>query len=328
MKKIWGKHPGPAARRSRRTIACSWLLLATPLAHAEGFVDTIVRRFAQSDFEFLRGQTNAPFLPLAWLNVTGYEEGEFTRPNGEATSVTFRQTTLSQGAFLPVPVGKRNAFVIGEWVDWTDFEVCSATIPDFDVLSFSVPVGWISQPAPSWQVAAFVSPLGHQSSRESDWYWETLGGVFARYTSNDNTAWIFGAYFDVSPLEDFYTPYLGATFIVNEQWSINAVMPWPSVTYAPSKDTLFRLGVAPSGSSWSVDGDVQRPRIALAAWNFGLGMERRLFGSFWLGFEVGVSGLRGLSLVGGDWQDVDTRLDNTGFAWLTFNFRPEQVPQR
>ena len=33
----------------------------------------------------------------------------------------------------------------------------------------------------------------------------TLGGIFARRTKGERVAWIFGAYFDVAPLEDFYT---------------------------------------------------------------------------------------------------------------------------
>jgi hypothetical protein len=118
------RRPGvPIAPKAVQLVVCSWLSVAAPTAYAEGFVDALVRRFAQSDFEFLRAQTNAPFLPLAWLNVTGYQEGEFTRPDGGLTSVTFRQATISQGAFLPLPIGKRNALVIGEWIgNWQDVD--------------------------------------------------------------------------------------------------------------------------------------------------------------------------------------------------------------
>ncbi len=38
-------------------------MLAAAAAQAEGLVDSVVRRFAQSDFEFMRAQSNAPFLP-------------------------------------------------------------------------------------------------------------------------------------------------------------------------------------------------------------------------------------------------------------------------
>jgi hypothetical protein len=78
-----------------------------------------------------------------------------------------------------------------------------------------LPLGWIRQSTSDWQLAAFVAPLGHKTHQDS-WYWETLGGVFARYMSSDRVAWIFGAYADVSPLEEFYTPYLGAILTIED----------------------------------------------------------------------------------------------------------------
>lgn len=60
----------------------------------------------------------------------------------------------------------------------------------------------------------------------------------------------------------------------------------------------------------------------MSAWNFGIAIERRAYKYFWLGFEVGVSGIRGLSLVDNDWQGLETKLDNTGFVLATVNFRP------
>ncbi len=295
------------------------LLAATP-ACADGLVDSLVRRFAQSDFEFLRARNNVPFLPLAWVTVTGYETGTFA-PSGAGQTTTFRQSSISQGAFLPVPLGQRDALVVGEWISQTHFDLDHANAEELDVFSASVSLGWIRQSTSDWQLAAFVAPLGHKTHQDS-WYWETLGGVFARYMSGDRVAWIFGAYADVSPLEDFYTPYLGATFILNERWAINAVMPWPGVSYAPSTDTFFRLGVSPSGTSWSIEQGERRPRMTLSAWNFGIAAERRLYKNLWVGLEVGVSGIRGLTIEDSNWQGAETRLNNTGFALLTINLRP------
>lgn len=290
-------------------------------AGAEGLVDALVRRFSASDFEFVRARSNAPLLPVAWATATGYQEGAFSLADGSSSQVRFQQTSVSQGAFAPLPIGRRDALVIGEWVSWTRFELKDSD-RELEVLSLAVPIGWARQLEPSWQLGAFVAPLGHRTSRD-EWYWETLGGVFARHTRGDRVAWLFGAYFDVSPLEDFYTPYVGANILLNERWSINAVMPWPSITYAPSHDMLVRLGVAPSGASWSVEPGERRPRMNLSAWNFGIAAERRVYKYVWLGVEAGVSGIRGLSLVGGDWQDPETKLDNTGFALLTVTVRPE-----
>ena len=300
------------------------LLLVAASAHADGVVDALVRRFAQSDFAFIRAQSNAPFLPLAWITPTTYEEVAFTRPDGTEPGATFQQSSVSEGALVPIPLSRRDALVVGEWMSMTRFEQRGAASDSLDVFSVAVPVGWIRQPTPDLQFAAFLAPLGHKTD-EDDWYWETLGGLFARYMSDDRTAWVVGAYFDVSPLDDFYTPYLGATFILNERWSINAIMPWPSVTYAPNTRTLLRLGVSPSGTSWSIEPGERRPRLSLSAWNFGLAAEWRLFRNTWLGAEVGVSAIRGLTLEGTDWQPPETKLDNTAYALLTINFRPESI---
>jgi hypothetical protein len=253
-----------------------------------------------------------------------YQEAKFTGADRVPTSIPFSQTSLSQGAFVPLPIGQRDALVVGEWLGWTRFDL-KDNGREIEVLSLAVPLGWARQLEPNWQLGAFVAPLGHRTHSD-DWYWETLGGVFGRYTQSDRTAWVFGVYFDISPLEDFYTPYLGVAFIVNERWSINAVMPWPSVTYAPSRNTLFRLGIAPSGASWSIEPGQKHPRMSLSAWNFGIAIEQRAYKYLWLGLEVGVSGTRGLSLVGSDWQGLETKLDNTGFVLATVNFRPSLAP--
>jgi hypothetical protein len=305
-------------RKLART-AVALVLCWVSEVQAGSLIDTLVQRFAQSDFEFVRVKSNAPLLPLAWVDAAAYEEGAFAIPNSDA-SPRFRQSSVSQGAFVPVPIGRRDAVVVGEWLSWTRFDL-QGSDRDLEVFSVAVPLGWARQLRPNWQLGAFVAPLGHRTPGDA-WYWETLGGVFGRYTHDDRVAWLFGAYFDVSPLEDFYTPYVGATFLLNEQWSINAVMPWPSVTYAPSRDLVFRLGVAPSGTSWSIERGGSRPRMSFSAWNFGLGIERRVYEHLWLGIEAGVSGIRGLSVVGGDWQGVETKFDHTGFVLLTLNFRP------
>jgi hypothetical protein len=297
--------------------AALWLPVST---RAEGIVDALTRRFAQSDFQFLRAQSNAPFVPLAWVDTEGYHESELERPDGTNSGVTFKQASIEEGLLVPVAFTKRDAFVVGEWVSWTHMDLQHAARKDLDILSVAIPIGWIQQSTPDWQLAAFVAPLGHKTHEDS-WYWETLGGVFGRHLSSDRFAWIVGVYFDVSPLEDFYIPYLGATYVINERWTLNAVLPWPCVTYAPTSSTFFRFGVSPSGASWSAQPGEREPRVSLSAWNIGLGAEHRIYGNMWLGGEVGASALRGMTLQGTQWQNPETKLDGTGYVSLTLNWR-------
>ncbi|HEY4367734.1 MAG TPA: hypothetical protein VGN07_10925 [Steroidobacteraceae bacterium] len=310
---------------SLRCVLLAFALHLPASGRAEGLISELVRRFAESDFELVRASSNAPFPPLAALTATGYQQSEFRRTDGADTHETFEQDSLAQYALVPIPLGRRDAIVVGEWLSWTRFELSSPAGRDIEVLSAAVPVGWIRQASADWQLAAFVAPLGHRTDADG-WYWETLGGVFARNLRSERFAWIVGMYFDVSSLEDFYTPYLGATYIANDRWTLNAVMPWPSITYAPSPHTLFRFGVSPSGASWSVEPGERRPRMNLLAWNVGFSVERRIFGNFWLGVEVGASCLRGLSIVGNDWEPPETRLDGTGFALVSLTLRPSSQP--
>jgi hypothetical protein len=284
-------------------------------------VDALVRKFTESEFQFARAKTNEPFLPLAWVNVAGYGEAN-VRDSGLPTAA-LQQSSLSEGAFLPLPLGKRDLIVIGEWASFDKFDLKNVG-DDLEVVSVAPTFGWARQLNQDWQLAAFAAPLGHRSPKDN-WYWETLGGVFTRYTQSDRLAWIFGGYFDVSSFDKFYVPYIGLTYSINERWTTHIVMPWPDIAYAPNERTLVRLGVSPTGASW-VDTD-GKSRVSVDAWNFGLSAQRRIHGNLWLGAEVGISGIRGLSIVGGQWEGVDTKLSRTGYALLTFNYRPPDLSE-
>ena len=110
--------------------------------------------------------------------------------------------------------------------------------------------------------------------------------------------------------------------MIDEHWTVNAVLPWPGVSYAPSTNTIFRLGVMPSGASWTFDAGDNQPRIDLSAWDAGLSAQRRMHGGFWGGAEVGYSGIRRLSVVDGAWRPIEIKLDEAPYALVTFNFRP------
>src|SRR5688572_12333944 len=99
-------HPrdgGPLHRIGKKhlSLVVGLSLLPAP-AMADGLIDALVRRFAQSDFEFLRAKSNAPYLPVAWVTATSYQEGAFTMPNGVQSEATFQQSSISQGALVPI----------------------------------------------------------------------------------------------------------------------------------------------------------------------------------------------------------------------------------
>jgi hypothetical protein len=165
------------------------LLLYPPGANA-GTFDNWIRGFAESDIVFERAQSNVPFAPLAYVDASYYGDSEVRRP-GEK-SLTFDQTSISQAAVLPILMSPRDALLVGEWLGWSEFDSRDSGFDSFDVLSVGLPVGWLHQANPHWQVAGFVMPLGHNADLAgSGWAWEALGGAFGRYVHDDSLWWVF-----------------------------------------------------------------------------------------------------------------------------------------
>jgi len=315
---------GRVRRSAALTLGCA-ALLATACAintsRAEG-VQEIARAFAESDWRFQRSVSNAPFLPVGWIAVTQYGDTKFTGESGDQVQESFSQRTVSQAAMLPLPVGRRDAFVFGEWVSWTSIDV-QGPGRDFDVLSLALPIGWGRQVNEAWQAAAFFAPLGHhRSGRSGRWAWEYMGGVFGRYMQDDYRTWIFGFFADVSPGDDLYLPYAGLLWVLSERWVISALMPWPAVIYAPSKEFFMRFGVTPAGASWGREDGGEQVFADLDGWNLGLSLERRLKGKLWLRAEAGMSGFRGFSVQGDRWRSPDTELGSSPYVALALSLRP------
>ena len=135
------------------------VLLNPPVCNAG--IDEWVRQIAESDFSFNRAQTNVPFAPLAWVEAEHFGVTRFVAPGDVPTDASFRQSTLSEGAVLPVPVDARDIFVSGEWLSYAQFDLQGHPADDFHVVSLAVPFGWVRQQSAPWQLAAFVAPLGH-----------------------------------------------------------------------------------------------------------------------------------------------------------------------
>ncbi|MFL6547917.1 MAG: hypothetical protein ACJ8OJ_04435 [Povalibacter sp.] len=292
-----------------------------------GAMEAAAQRFAESDFVFARGRSDIPFVPLAWVDSTVYDQSRFLLPSGKTSEISFEQKTISQGGLLPLLLGRRDALVVGEWLSWTRFDLSDGS--DKEVISIGIPIGWAHQSSPDWQIAAFIAPLGH-ASQDDDWYWEFMGGIFARWLQNDHFTWLFGLYADVTSLEEYYIPYAGLTWTINQHWTLSAVMPWPALLYSPDQNWLIRLGVSPSDASWSADVDVQgdpkKPQLNFGSWNFGLRVERRVWHNFWVGAAAGLAGLRGFTFAGTEWEGPNTDMGSDGYVGLTINFRPVAPP--
>lgn len=309
------------SRGLRAAAALLCLLTAWLPAGAAGFMDQLIDDFAASEIVFTRSTSNVPFLPLAYASLSTYFDTGLRRADG--TALKYDLGTVSQFAAIPFPLGPRDALLVGEWAGVSRFEARSAEANSFNAFSVGLPIGWLRQIDSQRQVAAFVMPLAHRADLENaSWSHETLGGVFGRYEQDQRLWWAYGFYFDVGGGDDIYLPYLGASWEIDDQLTVSAILPWPAILYAPDRDTLWRFGAAPSGASWSLNSDENKISFALDTWKLGLTAERRLSGNFWFAFEVGMAGLRGLRVEEGEWRSASFDVDESAYLSLGINFRP------
>ena len=276
--------------------------------------------FMNSDFVFSRAASDVPFVPLAWLDVNSYQDSTLRTPAGD---LSFRQTSLSEATLLPILLSRRDALLVGQWGTWT--RLSSSQFQDAEVGNISVPIGWARQATPDWQLAAFIAPTANVT--RGHWYWDYMGGVFARYLGQSNFAWLFGFYSEITPPDELYVPYLGVTWTIDRHWTLSAILPWPAVLYSPTPDWLFRLGFAPSSASWIADVPVpdqapRRLRADLTSWDFGFRVERHAWKGIWVGGEAGLSGFRGFAFSGSHWQHPRVDVASEPYVVLTVTFRP------
>lgn len=290
----------------------------------EGFIERAARAFTESDLVFARSFSNAPFLPVAFLGGTHY--GDATVSEEGATPETagrkYQVSSTSQYAGVPFLLSKRSMAVLGEYVSYADFSVDNGE--DFSVTSVAIAAGYLYQVNPDWQVIAALVPFYNHSSlgeRGQD-YWQVMGGAVARYTRNDRLWWLFGVLFDDSDFGTSVLPYVGASLTLNERWSVSAILPWPQVMYAPSKDWFVSLGASYSGNSWAIDSGTGKVGLNLSGFDFGFGGAMRLKGPLWLEGAVGVGGLRALTINDGEVSGPSIDVSSSPFINLSLTFRP------
>ena len=290
----------------------------------ESLIERAARAFTESDLVFARGFSNAPFLPVAFLGNTHYGDAMVSEEGAtpETAGTRYSVNSTSHYGGIPFLLSKRSMAVLGEYVSYSNFTVENGE--DFSVASASLAAGYLYQVNPDWQVIGALLPFYNHSSigeRGKD-YWQVMGGAVARYTRNDRLWWLFGVGFDDSDFGTTWLPYVGASLILNERWSISAILPWPQVMYAPSKDWFVSMGAAYSGNSWAVDTGTGKVGLNLSGFDFGFGGGMRLKGPLWLEGTVGVGGLRALTINDGELSGPSIDVSSSPFINFSLTFRP------
>ena len=290
----------------------------------EGFIERNARAFNESDLVFVRGLSNAPFLPVAFLGNTHYGDAMVSEEGAtpETAGTRYSVNSTSQYGGVPFLLNKRSMVVLGEYVSYSNFSVDNGE--DFSVASATLGAGYLYQVNDDWQMIGALVPFYHHSSigeRGKD-YWQVMGGAVARYTRNERLWWLFGVGFNDSDFGTTWVPYVGASLILNERWSVSALLPWPQVIYAPSKDWFVSLGAAYSGNSWAVNSTTGAVGLNLSGFDFGFGAAMRLKGPLWLEGTAGVGGLRSLTINDGNVSGPSIDVSSSPFVNISLTFRP------
>lgn len=99
------------------------IALLLPMQAYPAGLGEIAQRMAGSEFVFNRARSDIPFVPIAWLDVTVYDESRFMLPSGGPSDISFGQKTLSEATLVPFLLGSRDAFVAGQWISGTRFRL-------------------------------------------------------------------------------------------------------------------------------------------------------------------------------------------------------------
>ena len=300
------------------------VLTSEAVAPEESLIERSARAFTESELVFVRGLNNAPFLPVAFLGNTYYGDAMVSEEGAtpETAGTRYNVNSTSQYAGVPFLLNKRSMVVLGEYVSYSNFSVDNGE--DFSVASATLGAGYLYQVNDDWQMIGALVPFYHHSSigeRGKD-YWQVMGGAVARYTRNERLWWLFGVGFNDSDFGTTWVPYVGASLILNERWSVSALLPWPQVIYAPSKDWFVSLGAAYSGNSWAVNSTTGAVGLNLSGFDFGFGGSMRLKGPLWLEGTVGVGGLRSLTINDGNVSGPSIDVSSSPFVNISLTFRP------
>jgi hypothetical protein len=211
-------------------------------------------------------------------------------------------TTVSLGADI-----KRTDFIASDSSAW----------PEIDVYDVHLPLGYERTVNTNWNWRLIVSPgLGTDFERVTgdDVRWSVLG--LANYVQSPDLRWVGGFYYGQAFGESRVFPAIGAVWKFAPEWTLSALMPRPSLTYAPSRPWAFSAIIQPGGGDWNIEtGDGDR-NLALETWR--AGFETRFSPNPGLSFKVeaGYAFARSLELLDGDRSLASEDLDATPYVQI------------
>lgn len=289
-------------------------------AKVHAFGEILLDKLLRSDFIYDRGLTNLPFIPIGYVAATQQSALESEQCPLAEQECEFQYQSLSQGAGVPVWVGQKQMVIVGETLDVDVFDKGndSTTINTGGLMAAVV-----SQHSTNWQSGAFVYAY---QNLDSDTRSENTSGAFigmvGRYRHSARFHSYWGAVQVNTNRDAMLYPYAGFDWYIDKHWAVTAVIPWPSISYAPNEDQLVRLGALASETTWTVKQDDRFSTQDFSQVSMGISFEQKFSRLIWGELMIGYTGLGKLQIE----MDADSKLmtdiSNQPFFKLALNVRP------
>lgn len=297
-----------------------FVLLAMTSSKGYAFGEVLIDKILRSDFIYDRNITNMPFIPLGYLTASHQDELELGQCPLPEQQCEFQYQSVSQGAGLPVWVGQKQMLIVAETLDVDVFKTKndSTTINTGGLLA-----AWVSQHSTEWQSGAFVYHYQNLDSHtRSDSTSGTLGGIVARYRHSARFHTYWGAVHFSGGGDSLTYPYAGFDWLIDKHWAVSAVLPWPTINYAPNESQLFKIGALVSETTWSVKQDSRFHTQDFSQLSLGISFEQKLSELIWGELSVGYTGLGKLRIETDADTEITTDISNSPFIKLSLNIRP------
>lgn len=287
-------------------------------AHAG--LDDIQTALASS--EIRTGNTNSlmPGLPFASVTFVAHGDSRLESAAADQPGREFSVQQASAFAWMPVRVGQKDLALVGPTISVARYHFDGHEAQDAYAAGL---VGvWLYQWTPSVQILALgvpmvVSGLGEDASDRAEFY----GGAIVRLRQNDRLHWWIGGIYVDDAVDRYVLPYAGFDWLATDRFMVSCVLPWPSVSYALSHDTIFRLGMEPSGGRWFLDAD-GATTLDIGGWDLGLTWEQHCWRSVWLAVSAGASGFDGLQIQEDGATRWGSEVDSGAYGRISLRFRP------
>ena len=164
--------PGVAESETTET-SMNTALASPPIAGTQELTTEVVvaddsaiaqtaQAFAESELVFVRGLSNAPFLPVALLGSDYYDDAMVSEEGAtpDVAGKHYQATTTSQYAGVPFLLNKRSMVVLGEYLSYSNFSVENGE--DFSTTSAAIAAGYLYQLTNDWQLMGGILPVHHR----------------------------------------------------------------------------------------------------------------------------------------------------------------------